>query len=42
VPPAPINAALSGLLAIEAMVVSKMTLPLGSSIICLARKSRCD
>ena len=39
VPPAPINAALSGLLAVEARLVSKVTLPVGSSIVCLARKA---
>jgi SAM-dependent methyltransferase len=38
VPPAPINTALSALLALESVVVSKVPLPLGSSIVCLARK----
>jgi SAM-dependent methyltransferase len=42
IPAAPINAALTGLLAIESLVVSKVALPVGSSIVCLARKSRRD
>ncbi len=36
--PAPINAALTGVLAIEAALVRRFDLPFGSSIICLARK----
>ena len=38
VPPAPINALLAGLLALEARVVQHIALPFGSSILCLARK----
>jgi SAM-dependent methyltransferase len=36
--PAPINAALSAVLALEAILVRRIDLPFGSSIICLARK----
>ena len=38
IPPAPINALLSGLLALEARVVPHLSMPIGSSILCLARK----
>jgi SAM-dependent methyltransferase len=38
VPPAPINAALAGVLALEAMVVKMIDMPAGSSLLCLARK----
>jgi ubiquinone/menaquinone biosynthesis C-methylase UbiE len=39
VPPAPINALFGGLLAMEAKVVRRLSLPFGSSIVCLARKA---
>jgi ubiquinone/menaquinone biosynthesis C-methylase UbiE len=38
VPPAPINAAMSALLAVEAGVVRALPMPFGSSLLCLARK----
>lgn len=38
VPPAPVNALLGGLLALEARLVRHIALPFGSSILCLARK----
>lgn len=38
IPPAPVNAVLSGLLALEARLVRVMSLPFGGSILCLARK----
>ena len=38
VPPAPINALLSSLLAIEAMLLRWMDMPIGSSLLCLAQK----
>ncbi|HOG28467.1 MAG TPA: class I SAM-dependent methyltransferase [Vicinamibacterales bacterium] len=38
VPAAPINAALSGLLAVEAAVSRAVPMPFGSSLLCLARK----
>lgn len=38
VPAAPINAALSGLLAAEAQIARLMPLPFGSSLLCVARK----
>jgi hypothetical protein len=38
IPPAPINAFLTGLLALEARVVPHLSMPIGSSILCLARK----
>ncbi|MCU0249989.1 MAG: class I SAM-dependent methyltransferase [Vicinamibacterales bacterium] len=38
VPPAPINAALGALLAVEAGVVRALPMPFGSSLLCLARK----
>jgi SAM-dependent methyltransferase len=37
-PPAPVNLALSGLLSLEAQVVRRVSLPFGSSILCLARR----
>lgn len=37
-PPAAVNAALSALLALEAHVVRRVSLPFGSSILCLARR----
>jgi len=40
VPPAPINAALAGLLAIEATALEWVNMPVGSSVLCLARKGR--
>jgi len=38
VPPAPINAALAALLAVEAGLVRAVPMPFGSSLLCLARK----
>jgi ubiquinone/menaquinone biosynthesis C-methylase UbiE len=38
VPPAPINRALSAVLALEAALARAMPMPLGSSLLCLARK----
>jgi SAM-dependent methyltransferase len=38
VPPAPVNAVLSGLLAVEARVVRYVPMPVGSSILCVARR----
>ena len=38
VPPGPVNAALSALLAIEAGIVRRVPMPFGSSLLCLARK----
>jgi SAM-dependent methyltransferase len=38
VPPAPVNAALSGLLALESLALRVVDMPLGSSVLCLARK----
>ncbi len=38
VPPAPINEALTGLLALESLVLQFASLPFGSSLLCLARK----
>jgi SAM-dependent methyltransferase len=38
VPPAPVNAALKGLLAIEATLARVLPMPIGSSVLCLARK----
>jgi SAM-dependent methyltransferase len=40
VPPAPINAALAGLLAAEAALVRRVDMPFGSSLLCLARKRK--
>lgn len=40
VPPAPINAALSALLALEAALLRGVNMPFGSSLLCLARKRR--
>jgi SAM-dependent methyltransferase len=37
-PPRPVNAALSALLALEARLVRHVSLPVGSSVLCLARK----
>lgn len=42
VPPAPVNALLSGLLSFEARLVRRMAMPVGSSILCLARKVSTD
>lgn len=39
VPPAPINAALAGLLGLEARVVRHVDLPFGSSLLCLAYRA---
>jgi SAM-dependent methyltransferase len=38
VPPAPINALLSGLVTLEAAMLSVVDMPIGSSLMCLARK----
>jgi len=38
VPPAPINAALSALVSLEALVLRAVNMPIGSSLMCLARK----
>jgi SAM-dependent methyltransferase len=38
VPPAPVNATLSALLAIEARMVQHVNMPIGSSVLCLARR----
>ena len=38
VPPAPINALLSGLLAIEAAALRVVNMPVGSSLLAVARK----
>jgi len=40
VPPAPVNAAMSALLWLEAQVLKALNLPFGGSILCLARKPR--
>ena len=40
VPPAPVNAALDALLALEARVLRVADLPFGSSLLCAARKTR--
>jgi ubiquinone/menaquinone biosynthesis C-methylase UbiE len=39
VPAAPLNAALSGLLAVEAAALRHVNMPIGSSLLCLARKT---
>jgi SAM-dependent methyltransferase len=41
VPPAPVNAALSGLLTLEAAALRRVDMPVGSSLLCLARKNPC-
>jgi hypothetical protein len=38
VPAAPINAALSALVSIEALALRAVNMPIGSSLMCLARK----
>ena len=38
VPAAPVNAALSALLSVEAGIQRAVTMPFGSSLLCLARK----
>ena len=38
VPPAPINAALTAVLAVESVALRGLNMPLGSSVLCLARK----
>jgi SAM-dependent methyltransferase len=40
IPPAPLNRALTGLLGLEARVLRHVTLPFGSSLLCLAWKDR--
>lgn len=42
VPPAPVNRALSALLAVEAAAVRYVGMPVGSSVLCLARRPRAD
>lgn len=37
-PPAPVNAALSGVLALEGLALHYVDMPIGSSLLCLARK----
>lgn len=39
VPPAPLNALLSGVLAVESLALRLTDMPVGSSLLCLARKS---
>jgi SAM-dependent methyltransferase len=39
VPPAPVNALLSGVMAAEAALARRVNLPFGSSVLCLARKA---
>jgi hypothetical protein len=38
IPPAPVNAALTGLLALEAAVIRYIDMPFGSSLLALARR----
>lgn len=38
VPPAPVNAALSGVVALESLALRAINMPIGSSLLCLARK----
>ena len=38
VPPAPVNAALSGVLALESMALRRINMPIGSSVLCLAKR----
>ena len=38
VPPAPVNAALTALVSLEAMALRAVNMPIGSSLMCLARK----
>ena len=40
VPPAPVNAALTALVSLEAQMLRLVNMPIGSSIMCLARKRR--
>jgi SAM-dependent methyltransferase len=39
VPPAPVNAALTALVSLEALALRAVNMPIGSSLLCLARKS---
>jgi SAM-dependent methyltransferase len=39
VPPAPVNAALTALVALEALALRAVNMPIGSSLLCLARKT---
>jgi hypothetical protein len=39
VPVAPVNAALTALVSLEAMALRAVNMPIGSSLMCLARKS---
>jgi hypothetical protein len=39
VPPAPVNAALTALVSLEAMALRAVNMPIGSSLLCLARKT---
>ncbi len=38
VPPAPVNAVLSALVSVEALALRVADMPIGSSLLCLARK----
>ncbi len=38
VPPGPVNALLSGLVLLEAQAIQRVNMPIGSSVLCLARK----
>ena len=40
VPSAPVNGVLSAMLAVEATALRVMNMPIGSSVLCLARKRR--
>ena len=42
VPPAPVNAALTALVSLEAMALRAVNLPIGSSLMCLARNARSE
>ena len=41
VPIAPVNAALTALVSLEALALRAVDMPIGSSLMCLARKPRC-
>jgi hypothetical protein len=38
VPPAPVNAALTALVSLEALALRAVNMPIGSSLLCVARK----
>lgn len=42
VPPAPINVALTALVSLEALALRYVNMPIGSSLLCLARKPKAD